>query len=87
MLEGIALVNEPASPREVLQMLQERAPHLLQAPARLVIDDQRSEIYLLEVSEVVPAFWVYCEGNLPSSHQKPQRESTPHPALLLGLGR
>ena len=71
----IALVSEPASPIQVLETLQGNAHHLLQAPARLAVDDQKSEIYLLEVSEDIPAFWIYFGGHSPHPHKKQRQRA------------
>jgi len=45
---------------DLIELLQNTSPQLLQAKARLEVTAQRKGIYLLELSEEVPAFWVYC---------------------------
>ena len=50
----------------IIAQLEKAAPELLQARARLVIDAQKSEIYLLERSEQLPALIIHCRGNLPA---------------------
>jgi len=45
---------------DLIELLQNTSPQLLQAKARLEVTAQRKGIYLLERSEEVPAFWVYC---------------------------
>ena len=46
----------------MLELLHIYAPRFLQVPACLVIDAGQSAIYLVEQSQQVPAFWVYCAG-------------------------
>ena len=53
-----------------VEVLEINAPHLLHKPACLVIDAQRSEIYLVEQTQEVPAFWIFCEGCPPSHLEK-----------------
>jgi hypothetical protein len=62
MFQELALTGEPITPTQMLELLQASVPHLLQAPTRLIVDEQRSEISLLEISEERPAFRLYCEG-------------------------
>jgi hypothetical protein len=40
-------------------LLQNTSTQLLQAKARLEVTAQRNGIYIFELSEEVPAFWVY----------------------------
>jgi hypothetical protein len=47
---------------DLIELLQNTAPELLQAKARLEVTTLRKGIYLLERSEEMPAFWVYCGG-------------------------
>jgi hypothetical protein len=47
---------------DLIELLQNTAPGLLQATARLEVTAQRKGIYLLERSEEMPAFWVSCGG-------------------------
>ncbi len=74
VLPELALSGEAITPSQMLAFLQANAPHLLQAPARLIIDDQKSEIALLEISEERPAFWLYCGGRSPHQHTKSGKE-------------
>ena len=46
------------TPSSLLELLQSDAPHMLDAPARLVIDVQERAIYLVEQSQQTPAFWI-----------------------------
>jgi hypothetical protein len=64
--------GEACAPGEMLKVLQRQAPRLLQAPARLVIDEAQSAIYLGECSEEEPAFWVYCGGCTPAQRARQQ---------------
>jgi hypothetical protein len=54
---------------DVIEMLQETTPEVLQATARLVVDTQKSEIYLIEHSEEIPAVLVHCRGRLPRNRR------------------
>lgn len=49
----------------LLELLQSNAPHMLSAPAQLVVDAQESVIYLVEQSQQVPAFWIHCREHTP----------------------
>lgn len=51
--------------QDIVEYLELAAPHLLNETASLVIDIQRSEIFLLERSEESPAFIVHCRGRVP----------------------
>jgi hypothetical protein len=64
--------GEACVPTEMREALRLRAPHLLLAPARLVIDPVQSAIYLIERSEEEPAFWVYCGGCTPAQRARQQ---------------
>ncbi|QBD77711.1 hypothetical protein EPA93_17615 [Ktedonosporobacter rubrisoli] len=46
-------------------MLQQSSPDLLSAMALLIIDTQKSEIYLIEHSEYTPAIFIHCRGKMP----------------------
>lgn len=70
VLPELALPGEAVTPSQMLAFLQANALHLLQVPARLIIDDQKSEISLPEISEERPAFWLYCGGRSPHQHTK-----------------
>ena len=72
-------------PSRVLGLLQTNAPRLLHTPAQLVIDAQKSEIYLVEWSKEAPAFWIYCGGCTPSQRAKQMlraRTGSEMPVLL-----
>jgi hypothetical protein len=45
---------------DLIEMLQETAPQLLQTLARLEVTSQHRAIYLLDYSEERAAFWVHC---------------------------
>lgn len=64
--------GEACAPGDMLGMLRQQAPSLLQAPAHLVVDQAQSAIYLVEQSEDVPAFWVYCGGCTPAQRARQQ---------------
>lgn len=61
VLDQAGLWEGDCTAEEALQRLESQRPQLLQAPARLEIDD-RSVIYLLDRSEELPAFHLYCGG-------------------------
>lgn len=62
--------SNACSPASLIDLLQINAPQILNAPASMMIDAQHSEIYLVEQSEEMPAFWIYCEGYTPSQREK-----------------
>jgi hypothetical protein len=47
------------TPSGLLEVLQSNTPQMLSAPAQLVIDAQKSVIYLVEQSQQVPALWIH----------------------------
>ena len=47
------------TPSGLLELLQSNTPHMLDAPARLVIDAQERGIYLVEQSQHMPAFRIH----------------------------
>lgn len=51
---------------DMIELLEQTEPELLQAMSRLVVDCQRCEIYLTDCSEITPAFTVHCRGIIPS---------------------
>ena len=61
---------EACTPLQVLELLQLHTPQLLDAHACLVVDTEQSAIYLVEQSEEMPVFWVYCGGCTPSQRAK-----------------
>ena len=50
---------------EIIGYLEQTNSAVLHKMARLVIDPQCSEIYLIEQSEAMPAFIVHCRGKIP----------------------
>jgi hypothetical protein len=48
---------------DLIELLQEVAPQMLPALARLEVTVQRRAIYLLDSSEEVAAFWLHCGGD------------------------
>jgi hypothetical protein len=52
---------------DLIEMLQYNQPSLLQTPACLIVDEQKSEIFLLDTSKEVPAIFVHCRGKLPTT--------------------
>ncbi len=70
VLGHLSFLPGACTPSGVVELLEINAPHLLHALACLVIDAQKSEIYLVEQFQEVPAFWIFCEGCPPSQREK-----------------
>ena len=51
--------TKKCTPLNLMERLQNDAPQLLHAPARLVVDAQERVIYLVEQSQQTPAFWIH----------------------------
>ncbi len=78
--EIIAMQNietEDWMAQELLTFFGETAPHLLQAPAHLNIDESHCEIYLPLRSKEKPAFYIHCRGKIPDHHGR-ERKSVVH---------
>jgi hypothetical protein len=73
VLGHLSFLPGVCTPSGVVALLEINAPHLLHTPACLVIDAQTSEIYLVEQSREVPAFWIYSEG-CPPPHGEEQMQ-------------
>lgn len=67
--------TDACPPLQLLELLQIRAPELLRAPARLVMNQHESVIYLVEQSQETPAFWIYCGGRTPSQRRERQLQA------------
>jgi hypothetical protein len=50
---------------EMIEMLEQVQPDILEEPAILMIDMQRSEIYIPKHSRIEPGIRVFCRGKLP----------------------
>jgi hypothetical protein len=50
---------------DMIEQLESTQPELLRTMAHIVVDTQKSEIYLLEHDEELPAFLIHCRGRLP----------------------
>jgi hypothetical protein len=50
---------------DMIELLEQTAPKLLQAMSCLVVDCQRAEIYLIDYTEAIPAFMIHCRGHIP----------------------
>jgi hypothetical protein len=50
---------------DMIEMLESTRPELLQRPAYLIIDTQKSEIYVSELSLHIPALMIHCRGKIP----------------------
>ena len=71
--------------QEVIEFLDSYAPHLLQTPASLLVDECNSEIFLLLYSDDRPALHVHCRGKIPAprKHLVEKREEVPSGVGLL----
>ena len=50
---------------DMIDYLEVMHPELLETTVHMVVNMQKSEIYLLDYSEEVPAFMVHCRGKIP----------------------
>jgi hypothetical protein len=53
-------------PLDLIDLLQNTSPEMLQMMVSLNIDEQRSAIYALDYSEVIPALTIHCRGKVPT---------------------
>jgi len=65
ILGYLGFCSESWRTQEMLELLEDAAPDLLQEHAHLVIDEQRSEIYLVNRAEHIAALWLHCQGRIP----------------------
>ena len=49
----------------LIELLEHMHPELLQTTASIVIDIQRSEIYLPRYDPAIPVFLIHCRGKIP----------------------
>ena len=49
---------------DLIDQLQKSRSDLLKAQARLILDAQQCAIYLIDVSEELPAFHIHCRGRV-----------------------
>ncbi|GCE11616.1 hypothetical protein [Tengunoibacter tsumagoiensis] len=61
--KGAALAGRRAA--EVVKMLAMTTPHLLEAPAEMIIDHGACAIYLPHLSTTIPLCIIHCLGKLP----------------------
>ena len=64
------LEAEGHTSQSLINFLAQAQPDLLQATAYLIIDSQRCEIFLSQLSEQVPAFIIHCRGKIHPSKDK-----------------
>jgi hypothetical protein len=50
---------------DVIEHLSSTQPELLETMAHIVVNTQKSEIYLFEHTEEIPAFIIHCRGRIP----------------------
>jgi hypothetical protein len=50
---------------DMIEHLASTRPELLEATAHMIVNPQKSEIYLLDYAEEHPAFIVHCHGKIP----------------------
>jgi len=55
--------------QEIIEFLESYAPHLLQAPACLLVDECNCEIFLPMYSEHRSVIHIHCRGKIPASHR------------------
>ncbi|BCL78635.1 hypothetical protein ccbrp13_11000 [Ktedonobacteria bacterium brp13] len=59
-------------------MLAKTAPHLLEAPAEMIIDYGACAIYLPDISATMPLCTIHCQGKVPPyiahSEDRPQQK-------------
>ena len=65
LLPLLGVSNSGWSASEIIEYVEQRNPTILSEMARLVVDPQRREIYLVERSETAPAFVVHCRLQYP----------------------
>ena len=78
VLDRASLWEGDCTAEEALQRLESQSPQLLQAPACLKIDGL-SIIYLLDRSEELPAFRLYCGED---HNERPCRHMLHDPCLI-----
>ncbi len=61
------------SPHQAWEQLQDECPAFLEAQAHMVIDSQQSNIYLVDLSQDIPALWIYRDGYSPWQRSQQQR--------------
>ena len=71
--------------QEMIEFLDCCAPHLLQTPASLLVDECNCVIFLPMYSEDRPAIHIHCRGRIPAPHQHLVRkgEGVPSGVALL----
>lgn len=57
------------SAQEMIEFLDSCAPHLLQTPASLLVDECNCAIFLPMYSEDRPAIHIHCRGKIPTPHR------------------
>ncbi len=55
---------------DLIEQFHRTQPQLLQVPARLIVNDKKCEIYLVEYSEGTPAFFIHCRGRIPAARKR-----------------
>ncbi len=55
--------------QEMVEFLDSYAPHLLQAPALMIVDECNCAIFLPLHSEDRPAIHIHCRGKIPPPHK------------------
>ena len=72
---------------QVLDQLHVHAPHLLHAPARVLIDDDQaiSAIYLLDRSQEVPALYLYSNHSAGGRIDKSCMNRSSHLRMMIAI--
>src|SRR5258708_24101011 len=60
-----AFASKGHGPLDLIAHLHNTKPQLLRVEAHMMIDGQKSEIYLSAYSNEIPAFWIHCRGKMP----------------------
>ncbi|GHO48730.1 hypothetical protein KSX_68930 [Ktedonospora formicarum] len=76
ILGDVAFCSHCQTTSEVITWLQQKAPAFLDKQALLVIDAQQSAIYLADVSEKLPAYWIHYRGKMPAHTDECCQSST-----------
>jgi hypothetical protein len=68
---------------DMIEHLASTHPELLESMAHMIVNPQKSEIYLLDYAEEQPAFIVHCRGKIPCCQGNAETRRTTG-ALLSG---
>ncbi|MBE3559479.1 MAG: hypothetical protein IMW89_09660 [Ktedonobacteraceae bacterium] len=69
LVEMLDIPREGWTAEELIGFLDANYPQLLREDARLRLDAECSEIYLLQRSKEKAAFYIHCRGRIPAQHR------------------